>query len=120
MKLCVAGGHATAENNHLNTIDVIFAQGETASEVTSLSFDDVYPIFNQANNHVNNVYAVSVDENEILGSVSNNGDSSSEARASLWRLFVLMGLFAIFRKKRAQTKIQEGRLVNFHHCFTGI
>lgn len=118
MKLYVAGGHATAEDNHLNTIDVTFAQGETESQVVALSFDDIYPIFNQANNHVNSVYAVAVGENEISGSTldimalatdwtapvdvpvdtgSSNGGGSGGGSTPLWGLFVLMGL-AIFRK----------------------
>ena len=127
MKLYVAGGHATAADNHLNTIDVTFAQGETESQVVSLSFDDVYPIFNQANDHVNSVYAVAVGENEISGATfdimalatdwtapvdvpdvpvdvpvdtgSSNGGGGSGGSTPLWGLFVLMGL-AIFRKKQ--------------------
>ncbi|PMH74247.1 GlyGly-CTERM sorting domain-containing protein [Vibrio cyclitrophicus] len=86
-----------------------------------LSFDDVYPIFNQANDHVNSVYAVAVGENEISGSTldimalatdwtapvdvpdapvdtgSSNGGGSGGS-TPLWGLFVLMGL-AISRKR---------------------
>ncbi|MEZ9718614.1 GlyGly-CTERM sorting domain-containing protein [Vibrio cyclitrophicus] len=120
MKLYVAGGHATAADNHLNTIDVTFAQGETDSQVVALSFDDVYPIFNQANDHVNSVYAVAVGENEISGStldimalatdwtapvdvpdapVDSGSSSGGSGGGSmpLWGLFVLTGL-AVFRK----------------------
>ncbi|MEZ8258001.1 GlyGly-CTERM sorting domain-containing protein [Vibrio cyclitrophicus] len=123
MKLYVAGGHATAADNHLNTIDVTFAQGETESQVVALSFDDVYPIFNQANDHVNSVYAVAVGENEISGStldimalatdwtapvdvpdvpdapVDSGSSSGGSGGGSmpLWGLFVLTGL-AVFRK----------------------
>lgn len=124
MKLYVAGGHATAADNHLSTIDVTFAQGETASQIVVISFDDIYPIFNQANDHVNSVYAVAVGESEISGSTldimalatdwtapidvpdvpdvpvdtgSSNGGGGGGS-APLWGLFVLTGL-AIFRKK---------------------
>lgn len=123
MTLYVAGGHATAADNHLNTIDVTFAQGETESQVVALSFDDVYPIFNQANDHVNSVYAVAVGENEISGStldimalatdwtapvdvpnvpdvpVDSGSSSGGSGGGSmpLWGLFVLTGL-AVFRK----------------------
>ncbi|WP_390241043.1 gammaproteobacterial enzyme C- transmembrane domain protein [Vibrio sp. R78045] len=65
MKLYIAGGYVNSGNTSLEPINITFDAGQTQSQTIEVTFTDLHPLFEQANESVQSVYAVVIGSDEV-------------------------------------------------------